>query len=369
MPILSLQQAHDLVVETLLRCRTTRPNAQAVARALVAAEQVGQAGHGLRRLPSYAAQALVGKVDGQASPAGQQGRPGALTVDARGGFAYPAIDLAVDWLIRAAPRQGIAAAGITRSHHCGVAGVTVERLADAGLIGLMFANTPAAMAPWGGRVALFGTNPIAFAAPRPDGRPALVVDVSLSKVARGKIMAAGQRGEPIPEGWALDDQGQPTTDPQAALAGTMIPMGDAKGTALALMVELLAAGLVGAHFGHEASSFLDPDGPPPGTGQLIIAISPAAFGGFAGDHIGALVAALEQSDQAQDMPDPGAGSVAARRIDDLAQAIEAQPGARLPGARRHALRQQTADAGIHIDETLLAQINAAGRTSPGQDDR
>lgn len=358
MPTLSLHQAHDLVVATLMRCRTSRPNAEAVARALVAAEQVGQAGHGLRRLPSYAAQALVGKVDGHASPAGQQGRPGTLTVDARGGFAYPAIDLAVDWLIRAAPRQGIAVAGITRSHHCGVAGVTVERLADAGLVALMFANTPAAMAPWGGRTALFGTNPIAFAAPRPNGRPAVVVDVSLSKVARGKIMAAGQRGEPIPEGWALDDEGRPTTDPQAALSGTMIPMGDAKGTALALMVELLAAGLVGAHFGHEASSFLSADGAPPGVGQLILAISPGAFGGMGQGHIGALVAALEQSSEGQE----ASGSVALSRIDDLARAIEAQLGARLPGARRDDLRKQTAKAGIQIDDDLMAQIHAAGET-------
>jgi (2R)-3-sulfolactate dehydrogenase (NADP+) len=252
---LTLSQAHDLVTKTLQRCGTSASNADAVARALIAAESVGQAGHGLRRVPSYAAQALSGKVDGRATPTSCQARAGVLTVDACHGFAYPAVDLAVEWLTQTTPLQGIAVAGIKRSHHCGVAGVIVEKLADAGLVAMMFANTPAAMAPWGGRKALFGTNPIAFAAPRTDGQPAIVIDVSLSKVARGKIMAAGQRGEPIPEGWALDSKGQPTTDPQAALAGTMIPMGDAKGTALALMVELLAAGLVGAHFGHEASSF------------------------------------------------------------------------------------------------------------------
>ncbi|TJZ85539.1 Ldh family oxidoreductase [Paracoccus hibiscisoli] len=323
-------QVHDLILRTLMRCRTAEANARSVAQALVASELVGQSGHGLRRVPSYGAQALSGKVDGFATPTATHPRPGVMAVDAAMGFAYPALDLAVDWLTQAAPRQGIAAAGIARSHHCGVAGVTVERLARSGLVALLFANTPAAMAPWGGRKALFGTNPIAFAAPRSGGRSPIVVDVSLSKVARGKIMAAEQKGTAIPEGWALDADGQPTTDPAAALSGTMIPMGDAKGTALALMVELLAAGLMGANFAHEASSFFDADGPPPGVGQLILALDPDAF-----------------SDMAR------------ARIDDLADAMAQQPGARLPGARRDDLRKAAAD-GLQVDDALLAQIDALG---------
>lgn len=335
MAVMTTEAAHELVLQTLLRCNTAPANAASVARALIAAEQVGQAGHGLRRVPSYAAQALTGKVDGHAAPCGHSARPGVFAVDAAHGFAYPALDLAVDWLVKAAPQQGIAAAGIARSHHCGVAGVTVERLAEAGLVALLFANTPAAMAPWGGRKALFGTDPIAFAAPRSSGRAPVVVDVSLSKVARGKIMAAEQKGSAIPEGWALDAEGKPTTDPVAALAGTMIPMGDAKGTALALMVELLAAGLMGANFGHEASSFFDAKGEPPGVGQLILALDPDAF-----------------SDRARS------------RIDDLAGAIEDEPGARLPGARRGTLKQAVADKGLDVDDALLAQIDALGR-GPG----
>lgn len=331
MPTMSPDQAHDLILRTLLRCRTGQANAQSVARALVAAELAGQSGHGLRRVPSYAAQALSGKVDGFATPTATHPRPGVMAIDAAQGFAYPALDLAVDWLEQAAPQQGIAAAGIARSHHCGVAGVTVERLASSGLVALLFANTPAAMAPWGGSKALFGTNPIAFAAPRSGGRTPIVVDVSLSKVARGKIMAADQKGTAIPEGWALDAEGQATTDPAAALAGTMIPMGDAKGTALALMVELLAAGLMGAHFGYEASSFFAADGPSPGVGQLILALDPDAFSAHARS-----------------------------RIDDLADAIADQPGARLPGARRDDLRKSIATEGLDVDEALLAQIEALG---------
>ena len=327
MPVLTLAEAEDLVVRTLTRCRTDADNAKSVARALVAAEAEGQKGHGLSRLPTYAGQAKAGKVDGFAKPSLEWRRPAAAVVDARHGFAYPALDLGVAALPDAARVNGIAAAGITRSHHCGVAGHPVEKLARRGLVALMFANTPAAIAPWGGARAVFGTNPIAFACPLPD-QPPIVVDLSLSKVARGNILAAKQKGQKIPDGWALDAEGKPTTDPAAALAGTMLPLGDAKGTALALMVELLAAGLTNANFAAEASSFLNAEGPPPGTGQLLIALDPEAFGGTLA-HFAVLAAA-----------------------------IETQPGARLPGARRLAARAKAAREGVTVSEGLLAELAA-----------
>jgi (2R)-3-sulfolactate dehydrogenase (NADP+) len=328
---ISSEEATALVVATLSRCRTSEANARAVARALVDAELAGQAGHGLRRMPSYCAQAIAGKVNGMAVPQPTQTRPGALAVDAAHGFAYPALDLALDWLPKAARRQGIALAGIYRSHHCGVAGLTVERLASEGVVGLMLANTPAAMAPCGGKRPLFGTNPIAFAAPLAGAEP-IVIDISLSKVARGKIMAAKQKGAAIPEGWALDKDGNPTTDPAAALAGTMVPMGDAKGTVLAIMVEMMCAGLTGANYAYEATSFLDAEGAPPGTGQTIIAIDPETFG-------------------------PGA----AERFGDMARLIEEMEGARLPGRRRQALKREMQREGIPLDQDLLQQIGAIGR--------
>jgi (2R)-3-sulfolactate dehydrogenase (NADP+) len=325
-----LSEAQDLVVRTLTRCKTDPDIAQSVARALVAAEAEGQKGHGLSRAPSYAAQAKVGKVDGFAKPALTWARPAAAVVDAKSGFAYPALDMALAALPEATHKTGIAAAGIHHSHHCGVAGHLVEHLAKEGLVALLFANTPAAIAPWGGSKAVFGTNPIAFACPLSGGAP-IVVDLSLSKVARGNILAAKQKGEAIPEGWALDADGKPTTDATAALGGTMLPLGDAKGTALALMVELLAAGLTGANYAADASSFLDAKGGPPGTGQLLIAIDPTAFG--------------------------GAGALA--HFGALAKSIEDQPGARLPGARRLAAREKAACEGLTIADTLLADINAA----------
>jgi (2R)-3-sulfolactate dehydrogenase (NADP+) len=331
MPILAIAEAESLVATALVRCRTSDANARSVARALVAAEVDGLKGHGLSRVPTYAAQAQAGKIDGFATPASARPRPGVLAVDAAHGFAFPALDLAVAELPALARSQGLAAAAIRRSHHAGAAGLPVERLAESGLVAMLFANTPAAIAPWGGSVGVFGTNPIAFACPLPEGGP-VVVDLSISKVARGNILAAKQRGEAIPAGWALDRDGQPTTDADAALQGTMLPLGDAKGTALALMVELLAAGLTGANFATEASSFLDAEGPPPGTGQLILAFDPAAFG--------------------------GEGALA--RFGRLAQAIEAQPGARLPGSRRHALRAAAARDGLTVADAAVRSIETLG---------
>lgn len=324
--LLKVPEVHALIVDALVRSRTSQQNAASVADALVDAELAGQSGHGLRRVAAYAAQAKAGKVDGFANPVIRRPRPALLAVDAANGFAFPALDLAVDPLSECARTHGIAMAGFRRSHHCGVAGVIVERYAEKGFVALMFANTPGAMAPWGSTRPLFGTNPIAFAVPLAGADP-LVVDVSLSKVARGKIMAARQRGEAIPPDWAFDADGRPTTDTGAALAGTMAPLGDAKGTALALMVELLSAGLTGANYAYEATSFFDDKGAPPGVGQSIICIDPAAF-----------------------------GTAAVDRFAEMASLISDTPGARLPGRRRQALKQSLSEQGIPVEEALLAEI-------------
>jgi LDH2 family malate/lactate/ureidoglycolate dehydrogenase len=183
-------------------------SAASTARALVAAEIDGQKGHGFSRVASYAAQLRSGKIAGTQVPTTEI-RGARIDIDAGCGLAFPAIDLALDALPALARGNGVAMAAIRRSHHCGQLGAHVEKLAEAGCIALMVANTPKAMAPWGGNAALFGTNPIAFAAPR-DGHPPLVIDLSLSKVARGKIMAAAKAGEAIPAGWALDADGNPT---------------------------------------------------------------------------------------------------------------------------------------------------------------
>ncbi len=315
--------------------RTAPANAAAVARALVAAEIDGQAGHGLTRVASYAAQARCGKIDGFALPRLARTGAAALRVDAGHGFAYPALELALDSLVPAARASGTASVGLFASHHIGQAGRAVERLAEQGLVALVLSNTPAAMAPAGGKRAMLGTNPLAFAAPLP-GRAPLVIDMALSLVARSKILAAQKAGAPIPADWAMDAEGQPTTDPTAALKGVLSPIGGAKGAALALMVEILCGALAGGRYGWEASSFLDTKGPPPAVGQILLAFDPAAFAG------------------ADFLP----------RMGVLAEAI-VEEGGRLPGDRRLTARAQVAAAGLVLSGTLRDEILALGRTIPG----
>jgi (2R)-3-sulfolactate dehydrogenase (NADP+) len=324
---LSLAEAEALVTRALVASRTSPANAKLTAQALVAAEADGQMGHGLTRVPSYAEQAQVGKVDGFAVPR-VMGTGAARRIDAGTGFSYPAIELALETLVPLAREMGVASAGIFASHHCGQAGRHVERLAEAGLVAFAYANTPHAMAFHGGTRSRLGTDPMAFAAPLA-GRAPLVIDMALSVVARSKIVAAKAKGDPIPPGWAVDDHGQPTTDASAALAGTLLPVGGAKGSALALMVEILCGALAGSQFGWEASGFMDAKGGPPGSGQFLIALDPAHFS--------------------------GAGFAA--RMTELTQAI-ASDGARLPGDRRLASRERAVKEGLVIADDLHARIVA-----------
>lgn len=330
--LVSIQALQALVESCLIAANTSSWNAESVARALVQAEVDGQKGHGVVRVETYSAQSRTGKVDGHAKPTLKRTRPGSIMIDAGNGFAFRAFELAAEELPKLAKETGIAAAGIVRSHHAGALGIAVERLAEAGLMAMMFANTPGAMTAWGGTRAVFGTNPIAFAAPRSNGAP-IIIDLALSQVVRGKILAAAQKGEAIPEGWANDASGSPTTDANAALKGTVLPIGGAKGAALALMVEVLAASLTGANHAFEASSLFDGEGPPPGLGQLLIAIDPAAFG----------------------------GPSAQLKLELLASAIETDIGARLPGARRRELREAAAREGIRIEDRLLASLTELAR--------
>lgn len=320
-------ELRDLARRALDAAGASDISAAATADALIAAELDGIASHGLSRLPFYADQIRSGKVDGLAVPVARQPAKAVIRVDARGGLAFPAIDLGLERGAALAEETGLVGIGIGNSHHCGVAGHHVERLAAFGLVGIAFVNTPAAIAPWGGASALFGTNPIAFACPRRSAPP-LVIDLSMSVVARGKIMAAAATGEAIPEGWALDAAGHATRDPRAALAGTMAPIGGSKGAALALMVEILAAGLNASNFGFEASSFFEPEGAPPRVGQLFLALDPRAFAGP-----GFLV-----------------------RIETICEAMLADPAVRLPGDRRLKSRERLSREGIAMPPKLLEDL-------------
>jgi (2R)-3-sulfolactate dehydrogenase (NADP+) len=323
---LDIDSLRALGRDVLTRAGTPADIAACVAEALVRAECDGIPTHGFSRLPNYADHVASGKVRVDAAPAVSRPRPAAVLVDARCGFAFPAIAAGLDAAMPMARTQGCCVLAIADSHHCGVAGHHVERAANHGLAALMCANTPAAMAPWGGRVSSFGTNPVAFACPRPSAPP-LVVDLSLSKVTRGRVMAAARRGEPIPEGWVLDPEGRPTTDPGMGLKGTMVPMGDAKGAALALIVEILAAALTGSNFAFEGSSFFLPGGEPPRMGQFFLLLSTDAF-----------------------TPDFGP------RLEILLGHMLGQPGVRLPGDRRLARRSQAEREGVTLPRALYEDL-------------
>ena len=302
--------------------------AQAAAKHLVQAEAHGLPTHGMSRVPFYCSMLRNGRADGTAHPAMVSERAGACLIDNRDGLPYVSVQWAVAEAIQRARRNGIAFAGIRNSAHVGVLGIHLLPVAEARLVGFGFTNSPAAIPAWGGKKALFGTNPVAAAFPRMDADP-IVVDLALTTVVRGKIMMAMRKGERIPEGWALDRNGRPTTDPKEAIEqGSLFPIGGAKGAMLALMFELICASLTGAAIGPEADSFFSEEGNKPRIGQAFIAVDPGALAG------------TERFSE---------------RVETIVQAMLADPEVRLPGARRFAAERASRE-GIEVPDDLIAQI-------------
>jgi len=322
----SLTQIEALATEALQASNVNAGNAQAVARSIAAAERDGQQIVGLSYLPTYCDHAACGKVDGNATPELRELSAAAIQVDARTGFAHPALSLGLPALARAARRQGIGILVVGNSYACGSLGYFVETLAEEGLVALMVANASPSIAPHGGKRPFFGTNPLAFATPRA-ALPPLVVDQSSSVVAKVAVIDAHGRGVSLPAGWALDAEGQPTTDAAAAMAGSLCAIGGYKGTSLALLIDVLTGGLSASNFSFEASSFGDCDGGPPRTGQTVIALDPTLF----------------------------AGPAFTSRTETLFEALQGEPHVRLPGDRRLAARRSHQTA-IDVPAPLWAEI-------------
>ena len=324
----SYAEAERLVSTALQRAGAHAGMADSTARALVLAEAQGIGSHGLSRVAQYATHLKNGRADPAAVATLRARKGAALVVDAAEGLAFPACDLAVAEAIAAAREHGIAIAGVVRSHHCGVLVDHLRPVAAAGLVGLGIANSPSAMPAAGGRHPIFGTNPVAAIFPRAAAAP-LMVDLSLSEVARGKVAVAAKEGKAIPPGWALDADGNPTTDAKAALAGAMLPIGavsSPKGAMLALVVELLVTALIGANFGFEASSFFVDEGNRPGIGQAFIVIDPGALAGR--EHY-------------------------LSRLEVLVADMLRDEGVRLPGGRREALLARARAEGIEVPDALV----------------
>ena len=323
-------ELQTLVETALIRHGASTDQARATAVALVVAQASGLPSHGLSRVPMYVSHLKAGRVVGHAQPVAHAERPGAVLVDAGNGFAFPACLLAVEQAIARARQTGIAIAAVTNSHHFGMAAYHLDPIAQAGMVGIACGNSPAAMPAAGGKRAIFGTNPIAAIFPRPGYAP-VSVDLSLSEVARGKLMVAADRGEAIPLGWALDADGQPTTDPKKGMEGSMLPMGGTKGAMLALVVELLVTTLTGAHFGAEADTFFVAQGNQPRLGQAFIAIDPGALAG---------------------------ARVYAERIEALVAAMLVDEGVRLPGQRRFDAVAAARTSGFEVPQSMLDAIHA-----------
>ncbi|HEX4524691.1 MAG TPA: Ldh family oxidoreductase [Casimicrobiaceae bacterium] len=328
MPRLAQAALRELVERALRRAGASAAMAAATAKALTEADAEGLGSHGVARVPQYAAHLRNGRAVGDAVASVVRSRGGAALVDAAGGLAFPACALAVAEAIHRAREFGVSFVGVTNSHHFGVAAYHLAPVAGAAMVGLAFGNSPAAMAVAGGRHPLLGTNPIAAVFPRRSGAP-LTIDLSLSQVARGKVMIAAKEGRSIPAGWALDADGNPTTDARAALGGSMVALGGDKGATLALVVELLACALTGAAMGFEADSFFVDEGNRPGVGQAFLVIDPAALAG---------------------MP------VYLERVETLIAEMEKDPAVRVPGYRRNALAEEAARDGIEVGPALHQQL-------------
>ncbi|HET7364030.1 MAG TPA: Ldh family oxidoreductase [Burkholderiales bacterium] len=323
------QALFQLAVSALERAGANPRMARATASHLVSAEEQGLPTHGMSRVPFYCGMLRRGRADGAALPRLVVDRGAVCLLDNADGLPYVTAQWAVEEVIQRAQRNGIAFAGIRNSAHVGVLGIHLQPVAEAGLVGFAFTNSPAAIPPWGGKKPLFGTNPVAAVFPRHAAAP-IVIDLALTTVVRGRIMMAMRKGERIPEGWALDRHGKPTTDPKEAIErGSLFPIGGVKGAMLALMFELVCAALTGSAIGPEADSFFSEDGNRPRIGQAFIAIDPGALAG------------IEKY---------------CERVETVVGTMLADPEVRLPGARRFAAEKSARSQGIDLPDELLAQI-------------
>ncbi|QLH16937.1 Ldh family oxidoreductase (plasmid) [Paracoccus pantotrophus] len=325
---MTLDGIFDLVLSVLAANGLSRDQAEAIADIVTRAEADACRSHGLYRVEGYVAGLRAGRVNPAAQPRVRQVRPALLQVDGDRGFAPFAANLARPHLIAAARENGIAAMAMTRTHHFSALWADIEPLVEAGLVAWCFVVGQCSVAPHGGSAPLMGTNPIGFGWPRPDGAP-FIFDFATSAAARGEVELKRLAGEPIPAGWGIDADGRPTRDPAEALSGALLPFGGHKGSALSMMVELIAGPLIGeltskqvATLGHRD------DGPPPG-GELFIVFDPAALDGSA----------------------PAAA-------EGFFLDAKAQPGLRLPSERRYAARARSHASGVDVPSGLLRRIKA-----------
>ncbi|MFO1105301.1 MAG: Ldh family oxidoreductase [Amaricoccus sp.] len=301
-----------------------------LARNCAGCERDGSESHGVFRMAGYVASLRSGWVDGRAVPVVEDAAASFVRVNARNGFAQPALAAGRPLAVAKARATGAAVLAIRDSHHFSALWPDVEPFAEEGLVALSFVNSFAVSVPHGGRTPVFGTNPLAFAAPVADAPP-LVFDMATSAMAHGDVMLAAREGRSVPPGTGLDRDGMPATDPAAILdGGALVPFGGHKGSLVSMMVELLCAALTGGHFSTEFDWSGHPGAQTPHTGQLVLLIDPA-FGGTPAFPL---------------------------RAADLVRSMRAAGVDRLPGERRRAHRTRADREGIRLDAATLDHLRA-----------
>ncbi len=321
----------DLLVAVFMRHGTSPDVAATLARNCAAAERDGAESHGVFRMPGYVSTLRSGWVDGRAVPIVEEAGPAFLRVDARNGFAQPALAAAAPLAIVRARQAGACVIGLYGSHHFGALWLDVEPFAEQGLVALAVVNSMAVVVPHGGRSPVYGTNPMAFAAPRAAGHP-LVFDQAASTMAHGDVKIAAKEGRDLPDGVGLDRDGHPTRDPNAILdGGALLPFGSHKGASIAMMIEVLSAALTGGMFSFEVDWSHHPGAQTPCTGECVILIDPAKTGSLARFT---------------------------HRVEDLIAAMRAAGQERLPGDRRFANRERSLRDGVPIGTKTLALLQS-----------
>ena len=324
---LTLEQISALIKEVMIANGCDDANAAALADIMTRAERDGSHSHGLFRVPGYVKALRSGKVDGKAKPVVAKKTPAIIHVDGRGCFAPLAQAVGLPVLAEATAEIGVAALSLTGIHHFAALWPETEYLADRGLVGIACTAYMPMVAPAGSKAALFGTNPISFAWPRP-GKTPVCYDMATAAMAMGDVQIAARDGKSVPLGTGLDADGNPSTDPAAITKGVLLPFGGYKGSAIAMMVELLAAGLTSEQFSFEARENDNGDGGPPRGGEMVIGLSPDLIAGDGWqEHV--------------------------ERFMDRLRALE---GVRIPGERRHKNRLDTGPR--EINATLIETITA-----------
>jgi len=320
----------ELLRQIFLRHGTSAQVAEVLAENCASAERDGSHSHGIFRIKGYLSSLAAGWVDGQAVPKVEDVGAGFVRVDAGGGFAQPALQAAKALLIEKARSSGIAILAIRNSHHFAALWPDVEPFAQQGLVALSVVNSMTCVVPHDARKPLFGTNPIAFAAPRAEGQP-IVFDMATSAIAHGDVQIAAREGHMLPPGMGVDKAGQPTQDPKAILdGGALLPFGGYKGSALSMMVELLSAALTGGNFSFEFDMSSKPGAQTPWTGQTIIVID----------------------------PDKGGGYAFAQRSEELVMQMHGVGQERMPGDRRYRQREKSLGEGIVLSGADLDRLKA-----------